>query len=297
MIFRFLSQLQLRPRLRMNCVDAACAADVYPSTQWHTNALVDTTKSVLGLSRSAAWQFLHQKVQFPSSAAKKPYLSKPVFRYLRQTVSYFYSCIQQTAVRVFVDRLHEYSGQSIGSLPTPVNSKRPQLVLSKVEAVSLLAGDNFLVDVRAWEAVVDALAAVLKRLGGGDKVVETNALGVGKPLVVCLLGHVALVAVKIQEHLKRVGQMPAEQQKGMNQGHRAKWIAMLETVNGMVQATTQPQRGLRLLDGDSAGRAQVPEEEGDADALGGSSGDEDGGGDDQPEADEAGADEAGDQAA
>lgn len=80
------------------------------------------------------------------------------------------------------------------------------------------------------------------------------------------LGHVALEAVKVQEHLKLIGEV-MEKSQGMNSGHRGKWVTMLSTLNGKFEMSVMPQRGLRLLDGASTKRALPEAEASEEDAL------------------------------
>lgn len=255
----------LRPNMRGGCRDAA-VSKVFPIAQWHNRLLLDSARAALGVSAAAASKFLHQKVMFPSTHKKKDYVEKPVYRYLKQTLSYFYTTIRLTAVRVFIDRVYEHSRHTIGRMDMTPDVKRSRLVLSKKEALSLLTGDNFLTDVHAWPALVDALAAVMKRLGAGDKFTEPNPMAGGTPFVLCLSGHVALVAFKVQEHLKLIGEV-TEQSQGMNAGHRGKRVTMLSTLNGKFEMSAMPQRGLRLLDGTSTERALPEAEASEKDAL------------------------------
>lgn len=232
---------------------------MYPSTKSNNHLLRSVTRMALVATPAAAGKFLHRRVEFPARKRKGNCATKSVYRYLKQTISYFYTTIRLTAVREFVEKLHEYSQQTIGRMYTPPNSTRAHLILSQEEAATLVAGGTFLNDVYAWPALVDALAAVLKRLGGGAQFSEANPLAGRPPVVACHLGHIAVVAVKVQEHLKRVAKF-VEQQAGMNPGHRGPYTDMLAALNAKFILSSLPQQGVRLVDGDDACRAVVEEE-------------------------------------
>lgn len=241
--------------------------------RWHNALLLTAAKEGLNISSAEASAFLHQRVAFPSKMSKSGYTEKSVYQYLKQAQSYFYTSIRQTAVKAFVASLHEYSRQSIGRMEVPLKSKRATLMLCKAEAVSLLADDTFLKDVASWPALLDAVAAVAKFLCGGSKFTELNAVPWGRPAVVCLLGHLALVAVKVQEHLKRVAELQAGQQ-GMSPGHHGVWVTMLDTLHRLFDLSSMPQRGIRLVDGEDSTRWVVPLYVLDADEMADFEGDE-----------------------
>lgn len=259
-----LRQALLRPLLHQNFRDATSASTVYRSAKWNIRLLRTTTKTVLAVSPLAAAKFLHRRVDFPSRKGKNQFSTKSVYRYLKQTISYYYTTIRLTAVREFVNKLHEYSHQTVGRLYAPPNATRTRLILSREEANSLVAGGSFLTDVYAWPALVDAVAAVIKRLGGGAKFSEASPLPGRPPLVVCHLGHIAVVAMKVQEHLKRIA-MIGEPNTGMNPGHRGPYVDMLAALHSKFLMSSLPQQGVRLVDGEDIYRAVVEEEGSDDD--------------------------------
>lgn len=261
-----LFQALLLPELRENFKSADDAASVFPSNKWHNRLLLKATIAALDLPAAEASKFLHLRIPFPSGKTKKGYIVKPVFRYLKQTVSYFYTTIRVTAVKEFVDSLHERSGNIIGHLYKPPNAKRARVVLTAEEATTLVSVDSLMDDLNAWNAVLDALAAVIKRFSAGDTFKEDNPLDPNRPRPVCLLGHLALVMVKIHEHLKRVAGLHADQ-RGMNAGHRGVWKALLASLNLHFLPSSAPQRGIRLRDGEYVKRATVEDEEGEGDGL------------------------------
>lgn len=75
--------------------------------------------------------------------------------------------------------------------------------------------------------------------------------------MVCTLGHLALIAVMVQGHLKRVAKLLAEQQC-MNPGRRGVWVAMVDTLNGVFGLSSVPQRVIRLVDWEEPSRSVVP---------------------------------------
>lgn len=197
---------------------------------------------------------------------KKGYNTKTVSRYLKQTVSYFYTQIRQTAVKTFVDGVFNHSNHEMGKLYKAPNAKRAHVVLTEENALALLGGNTLLDDVAPWAAFLDALVAVFDRVGAGPTFSEVNPTSPQKPRPVCLLAHIALVMVKIIEHLKRVAGVTEEDSPGMNAGHRDLWVELLVNLHDKFRLVSEPQRGLRLRDVDPTTRATVDTEDDSDDA-------------------------------
>eukprot|EP00170_Pyropia_yezoensis_P000462 contig_2448_g463 len=158
--------------------------------------------------------------------------------------------------------MRELSGNQIGHSTTPLNAKKARIVLSEADSIALV-GDLVLVNnTRAWKSLLAAVSAVLKKMGGGDKCEEPGPLPGDDPIVVCRYGHLALVAVKIEQHIKRVANVNAAT-SGMNQGHRTLYIEWLQRLDFKFDKTADEQRGVRLIDGDDKDRAVVETEEDD----------------------------------
>lgn len=281
----FSHQALIRPALHENFRVARTATSIYPSVRQNNRLLVSAARMALATSPAAATKFLHRRVQFPSRGGKKMFSTKSVYRYLKQTVSYFYTTIRLTAVKTFIHKVHEYSQQTVCHMHIPPNAIRARLVLTKEEALSYVTNTSFLTDVYAWPALVDALAAVIKRLGGGSQFFAANPIPGRPPLVVCCLGHVAVVAVKLQEHLKRVAGL-SDEYTGMNPGHRRSYTEILGKLDAKFQATDLPQHGIRLLDGEDDSRAVVASDQEGDDLLAGFSSDETDGDDDGSDEDD-----------
>lgn len=264
---------------------AKTAAAIYPSTKQNNRLLMSATRMALATAPAAATKFLHRRVEFPSRGGKKRFSSKSVYRYLKQTVSYFYTSIRLTAVKTFLVKVHEYSQQTVGRMHTPRDACRGRLVLSKEEALSLVADGSILTDVYAWPALVDALAAVIRRLGGGSSFFAANPIPGRPPVVVCCLGHVAVVAVKLQEHLKRVAELP-DDRNGMNPGHRRPYSEILAKLDAKFLVTGLPQHGVCLLDGEDDCWAVVPSDDDEVDVLGDFSSDDSDGDDEDADIDD-----------
>lgn len=108
----------------------------------------------------------------------------------------------------------------------PPDAYRGYLALSKEEAQSLSSDSAFLSNVYSWFSLVDAVAAVIRRLGEGATLSETSQVHCRPPLVVCYAVHVALVTAVVLKHMKWVGECN-EEQKGINADHRGKWMGLL----------------------------------------------------------------------
>lgn len=158
----------------------------------------------LNLSATDSSAFLHSRVRFPTQYSKTGYTTKSVSRYLKQTVSSFYTQVRQTVVKVFVDIVYTHSNSVMGKPCIAPNAKRARIALSKKEALSLLDGNAVLEDMAAWRAFLDALEAVFNRVGAGETFSEASPMALQKRHPVCLLSHVTLVMTKFHEHLKRV---------------------------------------------------------------------------------------------
>ncbi|KAK1860909.1 hypothetical protein I4F81_003495 [Pyropia yezoensis] len=238
----------------------------------------------LSLSATDASAFLHSRVRFPSKSRSGRTI-KTVSRYLKQTVSYFYTQIRQTAVKQFVDSLYKHSNHAMGKPYKAPNAKRARIILTKENALELLSTDGLLEEVAPWKACIDALVPVFNRVGAGDTFSETVTTAPVKRRPVYLLAHVALVMTKIVELLKRVRGEPEEQSPGMNAGHRILWQQLLIELDGKFRQVKEPQRGLRLRDVDPAARAIVENDNDDEGGLANFGGDEAEGDDADEEAD------------
>lgn len=252
--------------MRDNFRGAEDAASVYPSDAWHNHLLLRETMKALSLTAAEASIFLNQRISFPSGKSKSGTIVKPIYRYLKQTVSYFYTTIRQTAVKEFVKCLHERSDEAIGQVYKPAKAKRGRIVLSKEEAMALLSDRSLMDDMLAWSSVLGAVAAAFKRVGAGEAFEEDNPLTPKKVRSVCLLAHLALVMVKIREHLRSVAGVQ-DTQHGMNAGHRGTWVVMLSVLHTKFVMSSEPQRGLRLRDGQYDKRAVEEDADGDNDGL------------------------------
>lgn len=271
----------LLPELRKNLCNAADATSVYQTSSWHNRMLLHLTMEELSLSATDASAFLHSRVRFPSKSRSGRTI-KTVSRYLKQTVSYFYTQIRQTAVKQFVDSFYKHSNHAMGKPYKAPNAKRARIILTKENALELLSTDGLLEEVAPWKACIDALVAVFNRVGAGDTFSETVTTAPVKRRPVCLLAHVALVMTKIVERVRGV---PEEQSPGMNAGHRILWQQLLIELDGKFRQVEEPQRGLRLRDVDPAARAIVENDNDDEGGLANFGGDEAEGDDADEEAD------------
>lgn len=155
------SQKLLRPIHREIFLKAKCASDVYTSNISNNRLVLDTTMDAQGLTATGANAFLHKRIMFPSKRAASGFAKIPVYRFLKRAHTYFYTTVKTTAVKVFVETMHELSGNQIGHSIMPPNAKKARIVLSNADAVALV-GDLVLVNnARAWKSPLAAVSAVL----------------------------------------------------------------------------------------------------------------------------------------
>lgn len=75
------------------------------------------------------------------------------------------------------------------------------------------------------------------------------------------------MVLNISEHLKRVAGVLDSQTQCMNEGHRLVWKAVLAYLHPKFSMDTEPQRGLRLRDGEKVSRLFVEDDNEDEDGL------------------------------
>lgn len=98
--------------------------------------------------------------------------------------------------------------------------------------------------------------------GGKGRFSEPSSVAGGRPVVVGLLAHVAIVTKKILAFLERQGGVGDPVTPGSNPGRRLKWVTMLKALDVHFSTQRDEERnGLRLLDGSNPGRAIVPEDD------------------------------------
>lgn len=251
----------LLPEMRCNFRDAASATSVFQTNTWLSRLLLVSTMDTLSMSPTDASAFLHLPVRLPSKHSPTGHTKKTVNRYLKQTVLYFYTQIGQTAVKHFVDSAYKHSNHKMGQLYKAPTAKRAHVVLTEQNALVLLSSNKLLDDVAPWAAVLDALVAVIDRVGAGATFSEADPSAPQKPRSVCLLPHLALVLVKIIEHLKRMAGMPMDDGPAMSAGHRMLWEELLGDLHAKFRETSEPQGELRLRDEDPSNRATVEQDD------------------------------------
>lgn len=247
----------LFPELINNWKSATCSSDTYRTTEWHSNLMVSCVIKKQGLSRAEAWNLLQSEVLLPSTSSP-PFASRMVQKYLSRAIDYFYSSIALTAHRVYLKSLLDKGYEGVTREATNEAGTRFVIKISKQEAAKLCTDNTLVLDSDSMQAIRDATAAVFKKFGGYEKFFETSSTRSGKPALVCLLGHLAVVSTKIEEYLKRVGGVTCSTTPGMNPGHREPWRRMLRVLDGALAQRGETRNGLRLVDGERADRGLSP---------------------------------------
>lgn len=249
------------PALMENFVSAPNAAAVYPTDGWHCNLLLTITMEALAIPRDEAKALLHTVMKVSKNRAPED-----LQKFLKRSVSYFFSIIAKTAVCVFLKTMFDRDNIGIKETLAPGSPRcHFKLPLDVATRLGAGAGSDFLADQAAYDATLEATAAVVQRVGGDPACFfERPTTAGGRPVVVCLLAHLALVATKIHAYLQREAKMAAGGLSGINPGHRVKWVQMLGVLNVHIVAQgSETLNGLRLLDGANRSRAIVP-----ADSIG-----------------------------
>lgn len=247
------------PELIENWNGAMCAADAYPTAEWHNEMVIKCTVNRQGLSREEAQKLLHSQVLLPSRSSP-PLAPQLVERYISRGIDYFYSVIATTAVRVYLRALYDKGHQGVNREATDHTETRFTIKMTQQEAARLSAGNLLIHDHNSLQAVVEATVAVCTRFGAAAKFTEAPEIPGGKPGLVCLLGHVAVVCTMIFEHVKRVAGIASTAPTGVNPGHREPWRSMLAVLDVTLTQRGETSNGLRLVDGDRTDRGQAPDD-------------------------------------
>lgn len=182
------------------------------------------------------------------------------YRYLYRSVSHFYQIVGVKAVAAFAETVHERL--SIGTIRHLRGSVGKQVVVfSAYEARQLLATESFITELHYRDAVLRALTVMFSVLGVLQQCSEPGSTP-GTNVLVCRLGHVAMVTMKIRQHLRTrcttATEEDAEDESSpvMNAGHRAEWVQELLILRPLLLGQgARASNGLRISDGDDPFRA------------------------------------------
>lgn len=239
--------------------NAKSAWDICKPTEEHHAKLVVLLMESQGVSPDEATEMLRSRMPSRKRSGSKAPATVVVYRCIKRAVSHFYESLGKAAVKAFVSSVNESTGMG-KQLPFKKSKTRTVLTLSPTDAAHLLEGDRFIGEAFCHKALLAGLANMVASIGAGH-LLEEPAPGGGEPTMVCLLGHMAFVVVKVREHLKLracegpagtyYGQLPG----GINEGHREPWIRELVRLDSVYWRLSAPRNGLRLADATSSTRA------------------------------------------
>jgi len=268
-INEYLTQLFIQP---------TDAADVWPETQQVNEVSQGWTASRLKVDLSAARALLERRWLLPqrprrSSSAPPAAGTTPApapvgrnttmgFRYVNRAVSHFYQKLGNKAVAAFLTFINDE--EHIGSLRRLRGTQtKYEVVLSPTEAAPLTVNNAFMTEFTCHAAIVRALTVVFSTLGVLPRFSEDATVRGGPRAIACRTAHVALVTMKIRQHIKmRATATSADDgvavvaAPGLNAGHRSEWVEELSTVSDVFVAQgDRACNGLRLTDGRDPHRA------------------------------------------
>lgn len=252
-------QKELLATLADDFTNAKSAWEVYKPMDKHHAKLVLLLMESQGVSSVEADAMLRLRMPSGKRRGSKAPATVVVYRCIKRAVSHFYESLAKAAVKAFVSSVNDSTGMG-KQLPFKKSKTRTVLTLSPTEAAYLLEGDRFISEASSHKALLAGLANMAASIGAGH-VFQEPALGGGEPTMVCLLGHMAFVVVKVREHLKlRACEGPAGTYwgplpSGINEGHREPWIRELVRLDTEYWRLAAARNGLRLADATSSTRA------------------------------------------
>ncbi|OSX74927.1 hypothetical protein BU14_0261s0018 [Porphyra umbilicalis] len=271
--------VELRPVLvewlQHNFANAQCASEVWPSSATINEYLQNKIVDIMGVSAVRAASMLQGKWRLPVRVKKNEQADAPnapvrtvaakrktpAYRFLHRGVSHFYQRIGITAVSTFSSHMHSEEG--LGTLRRVRGTRtKHEVVFAPTEASDMLANDTFILDAGCRAALMHAAHAVFDRMRLRNFSEPGPSRG-GPRNVVCRLAHVALLALKVRQHLQmRAAPVDAEgnavMSSGLNVGHRDEWKREMGTLSVLLAVQgDRAVNGLRVLDGEWPGRAMA----------------------------------------
>lgn len=210
--------------MKSKWVAAESAWQAYPVREFYNSTLVRMAARKLNLTTDGANSMLMSRVAVPTRGNKVKATSKMVaYRYLKRRVSQFFEMLGKTAVKAYVNFIHERTDMG-GRVPMPGSGSRTTLELSTDDAVVLLTAERFIHESYSHMGLLAGLKAIFAYLNASNKIIEPAGAGESGEVVACLSSQYALVATKVREHLKlhaaRSGPAGQQDGAGMNEGHR-----------------------------------------------------------------------------
>jgi len=271
--------VELRPVLvewlQHNFANAQSASDVWPSSATINEYLQNKIIDIMGVSAVRAVSMLQGKWRLPVRVKKNAQADAPnapvrtvaakrktpAYRFLHRGVSHFYQRVGIMAVSTFSSRMHSEEG--LGTLRRVRGTRtKHEVVFAPTEASDMLANDTFILDAGCRAALMHAAHAVFDRMRLRNFSEPGPSRG-GPRNVVCRLAHVALLALKVRQHLQmRAAPVDAEgnavMPSGLNVGHRDDWKREMGTLSVLLAVQgDRAVNGLRVLDGEWPGRAMA----------------------------------------
>jgi len=271
--------VELRPVLvqwlQNNFANARCASEVWPTSATINEYLQNKITDIMGVTPNRAASMLQGKGRLPVRVKKNARTESPneavrtvaakrktpAYRFLHRGVSHFFQRIGIMAVGTFSSRMHNEEG--LGTLRRVRGTRTKfEVVFSATEANDMLANDTFIVDAGCRAALMQAAHAVFDRMRMRN-FSEPGPSRAGPRNVVCRLAHIALVSLKVRQHLQ-MRAAPVDEDgnavlpAGLNVGHRDEWSKEMSTLSGLLAVQgDRAVNGLRLTDGEWPGRAMA----------------------------------------
>ena len=170
----------------------------------------------MGVDSKVALRMLEKKWRLPVRA-KRPaavvagatrgsvLLSKKrtmAYRYLHRVVYHFYERIGNTAVSTFASYVNEEEGRGTLRRVRGTQTKY-EVVFEPAEAAALLDGDAFITEAVPRAGLLRAMAAVFQSFHALHLFTEVGNTAAWPRVLVCPLGHLAVVTMKVRQHLKK----------------------------------------------------------------------------------------------
>ena len=273
--------LDLRPRLveflTKLITSPSIAADVWADNARVNDFLVDETAKKHDICAADAQVLLERKWRLPQRPRRQPTAAEEAesspavvrvsrrdtvgFRYLHRGVSHFYQKVGNKAVAAFLSFIND--DQNIGALRRLRGTvTKTEVVLAPEEAAQMLVDDQFITDFKFHAGILRALTVVFSMFGALQSFSEDAAVRGGPRVIACRVAHVALVTMKIRQHLKMRAAVDSGEEDeaiavpALNAGHRAEWVEELAVVSDIFSSQGDGVcNGLRLTDGADLHRA------------------------------------------